>query len=146
MSRRCILQIEDEESDVILLKHAFKKAGIDAPVFVATDGAEAIAYFTGTGQFADRREFPLPCLVLLDLKLPDKNGIEILQWIREQVALQTTVVVALTSSDHDGDIRSAYESGVNSYVVKPSNNQKRIEFAQNLKGWWLGCNQLCVAS
>lgn len=143
MTRHCILEVEDEESDVFLMRHAFKKAGIDAPVFVAPDAEEALAYLMGKDKFADRREYPLPCLILLDLKLPDKSGFEILQWVRHHDSLQTTVVVALTSSDHDTDIRRAYESGVNSYVVKPSDNHKRIEFAEHLKGWWLGCNQFC---
>ena len=141
MTQSCILQVEDEENDVLLLEHAFKKAGISNQVVVASDGQEALAYLEGTGQFANRQEHPLPCLVLLDLKLPDQHGLDVLEWMRRQAALRTTVVVALTSSDHDADIRRAYELGVNSYVVKPSNNEKRVQFAQHLKGWWLGCNQ-----
>ena len=141
MTDSCILQVEDEETDVFLLEHAFRKAGISNPVIVASDGQEALAYLQGTGRFVNRQEHPLPCLVLLDLKLPDQHGLDVLEWMRRQEPLRTTVVVALTSSDHDADIRRAYELGVNSYVVKPSNNEKRVQFAEHLKGWWLGCNQ-----
>ncbi len=79
--------------------------------------------------------------VLLDLKLPDEHGLDVLGWMRRQAAWKKTVVIALTSSNHPADIERAYESGVNSYVVKAANNQKRLEFAHHLKGWWLEDNQ-----
>jgi CheY-like chemotaxis protein len=141
MTQRCILQVEDEETDVLLLQHAFRKAEIANRVHVATDAGGAVAYLSGTGQFADRKEYPVPCLVLLDLKLPDRNGLEVLQWLRSQPVLKAMVVIALTSSDHLVDIQRAYELGVNSYVIKPRDNQRRVELALHLKDWWLGCNQ-----
>lgn len=145
MPNTSILQVEDEESDVLLLQHAFERAGISNPVFVASDGAEAMAYLAGEGRFADRAAYPLPSLVLLDLKLPDKHGLEVLAWIRNQSDLKTTVVVAFTSSDHSSDVKRAYELGVNSYAVKPGNNDKRVEFARHLRGWWLGCNKFAAS-
>lgn len=141
MARRCILQVEDEETDVLLLRHAFQRAGVLQPVQVVTSGKEALDYLSGEGRFADRQAHPLPDLVLLDLKLPDKHGLEVLEWMRGQNQLKTTVVVALTSSNHETDIRRAYELGANSYVVKAADQQKRLEFAQHLKGWWLECNE-----
>jgi len=145
MARRCILQVEDEETDVLLLRHAFQRAGVLQPVQVVTSGKEALEYLSGEGRFADRHAHPLPDLVLLDLKLPDKHGLEVLEWMRHQNQLKTTVVVALTSSNHETDIRRAYELGANSYVVKAADQQKRLEFAQHLKGWWLECNEYASA-
>jgi CheY-like chemotaxis protein len=141
MVQKCILQVEDEETDVLLLRHAFKKADIANPLFVASDGAEAISYLSGEGRFANRAEYPLPSLVLLDLKLPDKPGLAVLEWMRSQTHLKTIVVVAFTSSDYEGDIKRAYELGVNSYAVKPSDNDKRVQFALRLRDWWLSCNR-----
>lgn len=136
-----ILQVEDDETDVLLLQHAFKKADINEPVHVVNDGREAIDYLSGKGRFADRNTYPLPRMVLLDLKLPETSGLEVLAWMRNKAMLKTTVVIALTSSNQDTDIRRAYELGANSYVVKPAGLEKRLEVVGHLKGWWLRCNQ-----
>ncbi len=141
MPSACILEIEDEETDVLLLQHAFRKADIRQEMQVVKSGQEAIDYLSGTGRFADRQTYPLPKLILLDLKLPDKNGLEILEWIRSRPELKRIVVIALTSSNHEADVARAYDLGVNSYIVKAADTQKRLEFAQHLKGWWLGFNE-----
>jgi CheY-like chemotaxis protein len=141
MAKLCILQVEDEDSDVLLLRYAFQRVGINQLVQVVTRGQEAVDYLSGVGAYADREAYPLPDLVLLDLKLPDKDGLEVLEWIRRQARLKTTVVIALTSSNYEEDILRAYELGANSYVVKAADQEKRLEFARHLKGWWLGCNE-----
>jgi CheY-like chemotaxis protein len=146
MARNCILQVEDEEADVLLLRYAFERAGIRDSVQVAPCGQEAVDYLSGVGRFADRQTYPLPNLVLLDLKLPDKHGLDVLEWMRQQAGLKRTVVIALTSSNQTADIERAYECGVNSYVVKAADNQKRLEFAQHLKGWWLEYNRFATPS
>ena len=79
-----ILLVEDEVNDVFFMKHAFEEVGILNPLQVAVDGQEAMDYLGGHGAYADRERFPLPCLTLLDLKLPRVMGLEVLQWIREQ--------------------------------------------------------------
>ena len=81
---KTILQVEDDPNDVFFLQHAMKKAGVANPVQVATDGQQAIDYLRGVGKFADRKKFPLPCLILLDLKLPHVMGLDVLKWIRQQ--------------------------------------------------------------
>ena len=91
-----ILLVEDEENDVFFLKHAFEEVGVLNPLRVAQDGQEALDYLSGRGEYADRERFPLPCLILLDLKLPRVMGFEVLQWIREQPALKTLIVVVLS--------------------------------------------------
>src|SRR5215510_6004857 len=140
MPTNCILQVEDDENDVFLLKRVFGQAGITCPVHTVTDGETAIDYLRGIGELADRKKHPLPCLVLMDLKLPGKSGLEVLQWIRHQPELKKLVVVMFSSSALDDDVERAYDFGANSYIEKPLNPTRLREIAQLLKGWWLGYN------
>ena len=137
----CILLVEDEANDTLLLKIAFEEVGIALPLQAVADGQLAIDYLSGVGGFADRKQFPMPCLVLLDLKLPRKSGFEVLKWIREQPALRRIVVIVLTSAEYEQDVAKAYDLGANSYVVKPMDVAQRNETIRLLKGWWLQCNR-----
>jgi CheY-like chemotaxis protein len=141
MARSLILEIEDDPNDVYFLQYAFREAGITNAVQVVGSGEEGIDYLSGTGAFADRRKYPLPCLILLDLKLPRKSGLEVLEWIRAQPGLKSMVIIVFTSSQQPEDVQRAYELGVNSFVVKPMDLQRRLQFAQLLKAWWLDFNQ-----
>src|SRR5688572_21937770 len=125
-----ILLVEDRDEDVFLLRYAFKRAEIKNPIHVAADGQEAVDYLAGTGKFADRAKFPLPGVVLLDLQLPIKMGLEVLEWIREQPSLRTLIVIILSSSIHEGDVRHAYELGVNAFLVKPASSDALADMAQ----------------
>ncbi len=136
-----ILLVEDDQNDVFFLQYAFEAADITHPVHVVEDGQQAIDYLAGTGQFADRKRFPLPCLVLLDLKLPVKMGMEVLRWIRQQSSLQTLIVVVLTSSNDRDDIDQAYRLGARSYLVKPLSVDSRLALARAIKTYWLGLNE-----
>jgi two-component system response regulator len=138
---KAILQVEDDLNDVIFLKHAFKKAEVANPLRVVNDGREAIDYLKGAGRFADREQFPLPGLVLLDLKLPRVMGMEVLKWIRQESGL-SLVVVLLTASAEEADIAAAYRLGANSYLVKPSEATKLVEMAKAIKDFWLTFNTL----
>src|SRR5437763_14960 len=106
-----ILQIEDDENDVLFLRIAMENAGVSHPLQVAKDGRQAIEYLSGTGKFSDRGSFPLPCLVLMDLKLPRLSGHEVLKWIRNQPNFRTLPVLVFTSSNADSDIETAYQLG-----------------------------------
>lgn len=141
MNNKSILHVEDEETDILLREMVFKRAGITSPVHVVTDGQMAIDYLAGAEPFADRRKHPLPCLVLLDLKLPKVGGLEVLGWIRRQPLLRKLVVIVFSSSTYPADIDRAYELGANSYIEKPSTVERTLEVAQLLKGWWLGYNR-----
>jgi DNA-binding response OmpR family regulator len=141
MSSMCILQVEDEASEVFLLQQAFLHAAITNPVQVASDGQMAIDYLSGTGRFADRTKFPLPGLMLLDLKLPRRSGREVLEWKSSQLALNGIVVIVFTSARYVGDVSLAYELGANSFIIKPADFFQYLEIAQLLKGWWLRHNQ-----
>jgi two-component system response regulator len=136
-----ILQVEDDPNDVFLLQHALAKAGVTNPVQVAADGQQAIDYLKGTGRFADREKFPLPCLVLLDLKLPYVMGLEVLKWIRQQPEA-ALIVILLTASAEDADIATAYRLGANAFLTKPSKASKLEEMAKAIKDFWLTHNTL----
>ena len=138
---KTILLVEDEENDVFFMKQAFEEVGILNPLHVAVDGQEAMDYLGGHGAYADRERFPLPCLTLLDFKLPRVMGLEVLKWIREQPELKTLIVIILTSSRLGPDIERAYQLGANAYLVKPSTPQELRETAQGIKQFWLALNQ-----
>ncbi len=142
MNKFCILQVEDDRNDVFFLEHALRAAGVSHPLHVARDGQEAVEYLSGTGAFSDRTRHPLPCLILLDLKLPRRSGFEVLEWLREQPELQKLTVIVLTSSGREEDVDRSYFLGANSFVVKPSKLQERLEFARLLKGYWLCFHQM----
>jgi CheY-like chemotaxis protein len=116
---RCLLLVEDNHDDVIFMEHAFRDAGLDCPYRVLSDGIEVIDYLEGRADYADRKRFPLPTHVLLDLKLPRKSGLEILEWIRRHPTLQKLAVTVLSSSKESNDIERARELGIDDYLVKP---------------------------
>jgi CheY-like chemotaxis protein len=114
-----ILLAEDSEDDVYMLRRAFQQAGIELPLQVVADGEQAIAYLTGQGKFANRAEFPLPDLFLLDLKMPRLNGFEVLAWLRQHPTLAPLRTVVLTTSEEIRDVNRAYAMGANSFLTKP---------------------------
>lgn len=136
-----ILLVEDDPNDVFLMKRALKGAKISNPLQVAENGQEAIDYLAGTNQFSDRSQFPIPSLVFLDLKLPYKNGFEVLQWIRSQSSLDATLVVVLTSSSEDRDIKETYRLGARSFLVKPPTQAMLSALMLSLKDYWMKHNE-----
>jgi CheY-like chemotaxis protein len=115
-----ILLVEDSADDVFFMGRAMKTAGVATPLQVAKDGQAALDYLGGTNGYADRVKFPLPCLVLLDLKLPQILGLDVLKWIRSRPEFLTLPVIVLTSSGERSDLDRAYRLGANSFMVKPS--------------------------
>jgi CheY-like chemotaxis protein len=131
-----ILLVDDDANDVLLVTRAFKAIESDDQIQHAQDGEEAVAYLEGTGPFADREKFPMPSLVLLDLKLPRMTGFEVLSWVRSQVPLKRLPIVIVTSSNVRNDVNYAYELGANSYVTKPNNLGALTEIIRTLRGYW----------
>jgi CheY-like chemotaxis protein len=119
---------------------AFKAAGMAGPVSHVEDGQQAIDYLSGKNSFADRARFPLPALVLLDIKLPFMSGFEVLRWIREQSNFPKLPVIMLTSSNQECDIERAYAFGANAYLVKPSHGDRYDDLAALIKRFWLDAN------
>jgi len=135
--RAVILLAEDREDDIFLIRKAFQKAGITNPLFVVRDGEEAISYLEGRGRYFNREEFPLPELVLLDLKMPKVDGFEVLRWIRQQPGFSSMRVVVLTSSESIRDVNVAYRLGANSFMVKPMDFENAVELSKVLQDYWL---------
>ena len=136
----CILLVEDDENDVYFFERAAKQSEILESLKVVRDGQSAIDYLSGGGEFSDRVRFPIPCLIVLDLKMPRKTGMEVLEWLRADASLRTIPVIVFSSSAQGDDVEQAYRLGANAFVVKPAALAKRNEFVQLLKGFWLDWN------
>ena len=136
-----ILLVEDDANDVFFFRRALKLAGALNPLQSAADGRAAIRYLDGAGEYSDRARFPLPGVVLLDLKLPHVMGLDVLKWIREQPGLRTIIVLIFTSSKLPSDIQRAYSLGANSYLVKPSAPDELAERIRLIQKYWLEINQ-----
>ena len=132
-----ILLAEDREDDILLICKAFADAGIQNPIFPVRNGDEVVAYLKGEGKYCNRIEYPLPDLLLLDLKMPGCDGFEVLQWIRKQPGLNTLRVLVLTSSEQIRDVNQAYRLGANSFLVKPLDFQNLIQLSQTIRDFWL---------
>jgi DNA-binding response OmpR family regulator len=132
-----ILLVEDETSDVDIFMMVAKQVGFENPIQVVRDGQQAMNYFDGIGKFTNREKFPLPTLVLLDLKLPYQMGMVVLQWLRAQPKFKSTIVIVFTSSENASDISKAYEEGANAYLVKPPTLEGLCCLIRNLKNFWL---------
>ena len=130
-----ILLAEDEENDVVLFKRALVKAGLDIGFQRVNDGEEAIAYLRGINRFEDRKAFPVPDLLVVDLKMPKRTGFEVIDWVRKSSVKRLRIVV-LSSSHEAQDINRAYESGANSYVAKPPAFDQLVATVKNLHTYW----------
>ena len=135
-----ILLVEDNTADVELTLRALKKNNIANKVLVATDGAQALDYVFCTGAYKDRNMKSPPKLILLDLKLPRVNGLEVLRKIKSDERTKVIPVVVLTSSDQEKDVTESYGLGVNSYIVKPVDFDKLIKVVADLGLYWLLTN------
>ncbi|HWY74163.1 MAG TPA: response regulator [Verrucomicrobiae bacterium] len=137
-----ILHIEDDANDVELVQMAFRKAKADCRLMVVNDGDDAISYLKGEGAFADRAVHPLPAVILLDVKLPRRSGLEVLEWIRSnaELPLRRVPVLMLTSSNQPMDVARAYDLGANSYLVKPADLGVLTELMKTIAAYWLEFN------
>ena len=136
-----VLHIDDDPNDTALLQAATRKAGVPFLLRNVEDGEQAIAYLNGAGLYRDRTLFPLPSLILLDLKMPRATGFEILKWIRAHHELGNLPVVVLSGSELQDDIRLAYSTGASSYLVKPLGFDALVSLVKNLDVAWLAANQ-----
>ncbi len=141
MVEKRILIAEDDPGDAFLLERAFSKSGFTFSLTFVHDGQDAIDYLSGVGRYEDRAKYPIPDLLLLDLKMPRMDGFEVLQWLRHQPGLSRMLVIVLTSSDQTRDINRAYELGANSYLVKPIELRDLENLANVVQSYWMGLNR-----
>lgn len=135
-----ILIADDDQNDAFLLKRAFLRAGINSPMNFVEDGEQAISYLEGRAPFADRRAFPLPNLVFVDLKMPRLDGFEVLRWVRGQPSLRRLPVLVFSSSADFRDVDRAYDLGANAYAVKPSKHDELQSLVLAVESYWLRRN------
>jgi two-component system response regulator len=140
-SRDTILLVEDNPDDVELLLRALRKNNIANDIAVARDGAEALDYLFATGKYADRNADEAPRIILLDLKLPKLNGLQVLERIRTNKRTELTPVIILTSSKEEQDLISGYKSGANSYVRKPVDFNEFVDAVRQIGLYWLLINE-----
>ena len=143
MNRTVVLHVEDDANDVTLVQHAGRKASGQLLLQSVLDGDEAISYLSGTNPFTNRQQFPLPHFVLLDLKMPRVNGFEVLAWARKSEKFRRLPIVVLTSSNHEADVKKAYDLGANSYLVKPVGFEALVDLMRTVDLYWGTLNEKC---
>jgi CheY-like chemotaxis protein len=142
MINKPVLYAEDEANDAFFLQRAFTRVGVEQKLIVVPDGQEAINYLSGDGAYSNRDEHPMPCLLLLDLNMPKKSGLDVLKWVRNDPRISTLPVIVLTSSLHDADIHRAYIQGANAYLVKPSDPGELADIVKTINDFWLTRNRM----
>ena len=144
MSEKTILLVEDDENQVLLAMRALRKHGIVKEVdevVVAGDGEEALDYIFGTGSYAGRDTGVMPEFILLDVKLPKMDGLQVLERLRDDERTELLPVILFSSSREHEDVVAGYRLGANSYVAKPANFEKFSEAMQYLGWYWLSFNE-----
>ena len=132
-----VLLVEDDLNDIFLVKRAFKMARIKNPLQIVTDGQEAISYLRGEGKYADREAYPLPKLIVMDIRMPRRSGFEVLEWVKDnRKPLHRIPVVIVSSSDNHSDINHAYELGANAYMVKPVEFHAVEHLFESITHYW----------
>ncbi len=137
MSQACILHVDDDPNDQFLFEYAYGAAEIDLPLKQVHSGEEAMAYLEGRGEYANRLDYPLPCVVIMDLKMNGASGFDVLKRMRERPEWKSIVVILLSSSTMPGDIDRAMRQGANAFVTKPGTIDGFREFLQSVRGFWL---------
>ena len=135
-----ILLVEDNRMDVELTLDAFREVRLENQVSVARDGQEALDYLFGQGKYADRKEYPLPDIILLDLKMPGIDGFGVLRKVKNTPILKRIPIIVLTSSTDEGDRTLSYDNGVNSYLVKPVSFGGFLEVVSKIENYWISLN------
>lgn len=140
--KHTVLLVEDDPNDILLIQRAFRKANLtNISMQVIQDGDAAIDYLDGAGDYTDRDRYPFPVLILLDLKLPRRSGLEVLGWLRQQPELRRLPVIILTSSQENTDVNRAYDLGANSYLVKPLGLNALVDVVTTINMYWLLLNE-----
>jgi CheY-like chemotaxis protein len=132
-----ILLAEDDKNDIFLMRRAFDNAGFHNPLFVVHNGEEVIDYLQGSGTFQNRQKFPLPALLLLDLKMPLMDGYDVLDWLRQRPQFEGLPVIVLTSSKIESDIGKSRALGAHDYRVKPHGFEDLVRMLDEVRKCWI---------
>jgi CheY-like chemotaxis protein len=132
-----ILLAEDDPDDVLLMQIAAQKAGLPNPLFVVSDGQETVDYLGGKDLYSNRQSYPLPSLLLLDLKMPRLSGFDVLAWLQEHPEFNDLPIVVLSGSDLEKDIQKAKELGADDYRIKPAGTGSLVKMLHELYDCWL---------
>jgi CheY-like chemotaxis protein len=130
-----ILMVDDDKDILFLMRAAFEMAKCDNPLQEVHNGEEAIAYLKGEGVYADRHNYPWPTVMLLDLKMPRKNGFDVLTWVRTQPGLKRLTIFIMSASMREADVERAFDLGTNSFLVKPGNLTALTTMVRRLCDW-----------
>ena len=136
-----VLVVEDREDDVVVLRTAFRAAGVLNPVVWVRSGDEAITYMRGVGPYMNRSEFPLPRLILLDLKMSGLDGFDVISYVRSRLEFASIAIIVLTSSTDMKDVQRAYDLGASSFIVRETEFSDMVTLSKLLKEYWLGLNK-----
>ncbi len=141
MAKRIILLVEDNPDDAVLTRRALERSDVSHTVEVARDGLEALDFLFALGSHADRKSSEMPALILLDLKLPKVDGLEVLRRLRADSMTRLIPVIVLSSSDEPSDVIESYSLGANSYIRKPVDFSEFTETVRALANYWLRLNE-----
>jgi len=137
-----LLIADDDEEDRLLIKDAFEESKFPAKIVFGEDGEEVINYLNNTGRFADKKKFPIPSIIILDLNMPKKDGRETLQEIKSNPNLRSIPIIILTTSNSEKDIALSYSLGANTYICKPSTYTSLIDIVKTLSNYWYSISKL----
>ncbi len=137
-----VLLVEDNPADQQLTIRAFKKGRVNINLQIANDGVEAMEYLNGVGKYADRKSYPIPDLVLLDINMPRMDGKQVLKEIKTDINLKIIPVIMLTTSDQEKDIIDSYNLGVNAYISKPVRINDFMDVVHKLEDFWFSLNRI----
>jgi len=134
--RPTLLIVEDNEDDIFFVERIFKQIGARCELRFARDGMEAIEYLTGKGTFKDRAQYPMPTIILMDLKMPRRNGFEVLEWMHNQPEIKLIPTIVVTSSTLQEDVTRAYRLGANAVMNKPVDKDSLLQMLKSFHIYW----------
>jgi CheY-like chemotaxis protein len=134
--RPTLLIVEDSEDDIFFIERIFKQLGARCHLRFARDGIEAVEYLSGKGKFKDRTQYPMPSIILMDLKMPRKNGFEVLEWMQGQPEIKLIPTIVVTSSTLQEDVTKAYRLGANAVMNKPVDKDSLLQMLKSFHVYW----------
>jgi CheY-like chemotaxis protein len=134
--RPTLLIVEDNEDDIFFVERIFKQIGARCELRFARDGIEAIEYLSGQGAFKDRAKYPMPTIILMDLKMPRRNGFEVLEWMHNQPEIKLIPTIVVTSSTLQEDVTRAYRLGANAVMNKPVDKDSLLQMLKSFHIYW----------